>query len=276
MQCDICRKSLTEYLTGQMNAETRESVESHLKGCKACRQQMERLSRTWDALVSLPDEEPSPELKKRFTASLEEAKRGLRTRREVRERKPSSLGETVDGWFLRLLPQRPAFQAGLALAMLVFGITLGTVFHSRVQRNGELTMLREEISSMRQTVTLSLLDRPASTDRLRAVQYSKHIERPSEPLLSALLETLRSDPNVNVRLAAVDALYLFRNEAGVREALVDALSEEGSPLVQIAVIDLLVGIREERALQILRDLIEDREADPAVKAHARDRIGELS
>jgi hypothetical protein len=107
------------------------------------------------------------------------------------------------------------------------------------------------------------------------VQYSTRVIQPSETLLEALLETLRSDPSVNVRLAAVEALYLFSDRPGVREALIGALSEEASPLMQIAIIDLLVAVREKRALDALRLLMKDQETDPTVKEHARERIEEL-
>ena len=274
MKCDECRKTLTKYLTEQVGSEKRRSMDSHLKNCASCRRQLEQFRRTWEALGTLPEEEPGPDLKERFYIALEAAKR------DIQSEKRRTVGEAIDGWMIRflpwLLPKRPVFQGGLALVMLVFGIVLGTGLTSRMRGNGDMAALRDEMRSMRQAVTLSLLDRPSSVDRLRGVQYSKGVESPSQTLLSAMLETLRSDPNVNVRLAAVDALFLFRNEEGVRETLLAALTEETSPLVQIAVIDLLVGIREQRALQALRTLLEDSEADPTVKAHARERIGELS
>jgi len=71
-----------------------------------------------------------------------------------------------------------------------------------------------------------------------------------------------------VRLAAVDALYLFRNHPLVKDSLIRALSGQESPLVQVALIDLLVEIRERRAAEALKDLIQNARLDPDVRKHA--------
>ncbi len=272
MKCYDCKKALTDYIAGRLKPEERPGFESHLEQCESCRLQMERLRATWESLNHLPETDPSPALRSRFYSALESAKQGTESLPQRRK----GVGEILDAWLIRFWPRRPAFQASLAAGLLIVGIVVGTGFTSRIQRNGELTLLRDEVRSMRQTVTLSLLDQPSSTDRLRGVQYSTLVGQPSESLLNALLETLSSDPNVNVRLAAVEALLLFRDGKDVRESLITALSEETSPLVQIAIIDLLVQIREQRALDALRDLIDDTGSDPTVKEYARERMQELS
>jgi HEAT repeat protein len=128
---------------------------------------------------------------------------------------------------------------------------------------------------MRQMVSMSLLNEPSSSDRIRGVGFSKQIDQPTETLLTTLLSTLNSDPNVNVRLAAVDAMILFRDRSGVRDELIQSLSRQTSPLVQIALIDLLVQIQEKKALEALRRLIEDEKINPTVKAHAERGIEAL-
>ena len=63
---------------------------------------------------------------------------------------------------------------------------------------------------MRRTVALSMLDRPSATERLEGISWSAGLDNPGEKTIVALVNKLNGDPNVNVRLAAVDALYLFR------------------------------------------------------------------
>ena len=87
---------------------------------------------------------------------------------------------------------------------------------------------------------------------------------------------MNADPNVNVRLAAVDALFAFRDRPGIRNALIASLSRQTSPLVQISLIDLLVEIRERRSLEALRDLLQNEHIDQTVKQHAEKRIKELT
>ena len=128
---------------------------------------------------------------------------------------------------------------------------------------------------MRQTAALSLLSQPSASDRLQGISYSTAVHNPNVKTLAALVNTLNNDPNPNVRLAAVEALYLFRNQPGVKESLLDSLAVQSSPLVQVALIDLLVEIREQRAAEALKALIKNAKLDPDVKKLAEQGIKQL-
>ena len=158
--------------------------------------------------------------------------------------------------------------------MLVVGVVAGTRLEPGNRGNGEVAHLRDEVEQMQQMVSLSLLNEESSSDRLRGVNWSTRIAEPSRELLTTLTRTLDSDPNVNVRLAAVDALSLFRDEPGVVDALTTALSQESSPSVQIALIDLMKAIQERKALDALRRFIEMQNIDPEVKEHAQKQISD--
>ena len=122
---------------------------------------------------------------------------------------------------------------------------------------------------MRQQVALSMLSQPSASDRIQGVGYSAEVKNPNDTTLAALFKAVDSDPNPNVRLAAVDALYLFRDRPGVRESLVKSLSVQSYPLVQVALIDFLVEVRETRAIDALKKLIEAGELTPEVKTAGR-------
>ena len=125
---------------------------------------------------------------------------------------------------------------------------------------------------MQQMVSLSLLKQNSTSERLQGVSWSTRVVEPSEPLLSALMNTIDSDPNVNVRIAAAEALYVFGDVPGVTDKLIHSLSQQTSPLVQITVIDLLAGIQEKKSIEALRSLIENQDVNPTVKEHAENRI----
>ena len=94
--------------------------------------------------------------------------------------------------------------------------------------------------------------------------------------MASLFNTLNSDPNVNVRLAAVDALFAFSSRPGVRDALIASLSDQTSPMVQISLIDLLVQIQEKKSFEALRRLIQNQDVDQTVKQYAEKRIEDLT
>ena len=77
------------------------------------------------------------------------------------------------------------------------------------QARNEVSELRGELRGMREMVAMTLLQQDSAIGRLQGVSWSHQLERPSDQVLATLLETLQHDPNVNVRLASIDALRAF-------------------------------------------------------------------
>ena len=117
---------------------------------------------------------------------------------------------------------------------------------------------------MRQLVTLSLLQQQSATERLRGVNYSYRAEPNDTEVLSALMQTMDLDPNVDVRLAAVDALRQFKTP-DARRGLVDSLKKQESPMVQIAIIDALAELKERSAAPAMRALLTETRTDDNVR-----------
>ena len=117
-------------------------------------------------------------------------------------------------------------------------------------------------------VSLSLMQQQSASERLKGVSRTGQLERPSGELVAALLDTLMHDPNVNVRLATIDALKRSATRDAVRRGVIDALPRQISPLVQIALIDFMVEKSGRDAVETLRRLSNDAMADEAVRARA--------
>ena len=131
-----------------------------------------------------------------------------------------------------------------------------------------LAELRGELRGMREMLTLSLIQQQSATERLRGVSGSAQIDMPGNEILAALLDTLMHDPNVNVRLACVDALRKFSTQDQVRRGTIQALGEASFPLVQIALIDYMVETKDKSAVDALRRLSEDAMVNEAVRGRA--------
>ena len=122
---------------------------------------------------------------------------------------------------------------------------------------------------MRQLVALSLLQQQNASDRLRGVSYAYRVEPDDSQVLSALLGTVNHDSNVDVRLAAVDAMRKFTDNPVGRNGLAQALAKQDSPLVQIAILDEIVETRDKAAAPSIRALVANPDANPEVKQHAQ-------
>jgi HEAT repeat protein len=118
-------------------------------------------------------------------------------------------------------------------------------------------------------VTLSLLQQDSPSSRLRGVTYSYQMTGPDPQVEQELLHTVNHDSNVNVRLSAVEAIASkFSRSPEVRRALVDSIAVQDSPLVQVAIIDLLVQLNDKDAVPALRKLADDKDADESVRQRA--------
>jgi hypothetical protein len=87
---------------------------------------------------------------------------------------------------------------------------------------------------------------------------------------------MNEDPNTNVRLAALDALSKFYDEPIVRKALIEGLSIQKDPVVQIALIQLMVKIKEKGIVTDLQKIVDDEKTMEAVKDEAYTGLLELS
>ena len=270
MSCHKIQDLFADFLTGEADEAARRDVQDHIASCAACRADLEELTAAWARLGLLPSETPSGQLRAGFYAMLDAAKE-----EEERRRTRRSASRQFAAWWESFWAGRPALAMGFAGALLVVGLGAGILVNGgRAAARGMATLARE-VQDMRQQVALTLLDRPSASDRLQGVSYAGRLDQPEPRTLDALFNNLNEDGNVNVRLAAVDALYLFRDRPGVKERLVETLSRQTSPLVQVALIDLLVEIRERRAAEALRSLIKDGRIDPAVRTRAEQGLKEL-
>jgi hypothetical protein len=272
MKCKNIELLSVEYLSGRLGPEKRKELEAHLSACSACRLALDEAKEAWSRLDGLPAEEPGPGLRARFDAMLRLAAEkqnpaDVEKERHQRAESPFRLPQWAFG--------RPAIGFALPLALLAFGFLGGFAIRGALAGKGEVSVLRSEVTEMRRMLTLSLLNQTSSSERLRGVQVSRQAEGTDSSVLEALLNTLDGDPNTNVRLSAVDALFVFRDRPRVREALVHSLERQNSPLVQISIIDLLVEIREQKALNALRFLIQNDKTNSSVKERAEWGIQQL-
>ncbi len=270
MKCDQIRNLIPDMLLEDLDEKAKSEMENHLSICQECKTEIENLATLWTKLGSISDEEPTAALRLRLNTMLEAYKQGLQHAKPAR-----SWREMLNNWLGKWLPTQPIFQLATAVVLLFIGLVIGSRFNVVKRHNGEMAQLRSEVQNMRRMVALSLLKQQSPIERLQGVTLSYHLEQPNSELLSALLNTLNHDPNVNVRLATVDAMYLFSNRPTVRQGLIESLTRQDSPLIQIAIIDLLVDIREKQAIKALRQLIENESLNPDVKKRARWGIGQL-
>ncbi|MBL8211685.1 MAG: HEAT repeat domain-containing protein [Bryobacterales bacterium] len=279
LTCEQARERLAERWVDGIDEPRRMELDAHLAGCSDCREQAEELDSLWHAMALMPEEEPSRRMRANFEHMLDAYRAGggasSRTGIVQTQIAPGSTAHLPRWWdgLAALWPRQPLVQFAIAGAALIFGLVSGHLYTARQQDQQTIAQLRGEMNSMRQLVALSLLQQQSASDRLKGVTYSVRMEPAGDEVLNALLDTLREDGNVNVRLAAVDALRQFSARQTVRRGLRDAIANQDSPLVQVALIDWAMESRDGGSLPALRQLAGRADLNPSVRPQLERAIG---
>jgi anti-sigma factor RsiW len=259
MKCEDVREYLPDFLAGEAAAGVRATVEAHLAECPACRED----AAMWARMDAWPDEQPSPALRERFDAVLAAYRSGFdHAGRGARGR------FSFAGWLESWWPAQPALQFTLVVAALGAGLLGGFGIASRGGGSAEMARLKEEVHSTRQLVAVSLLQQQSASERLRGVNWSYRVDQPDAQVVTALVHALQYDTSVDVRLAAADALQRYTAQPAVQQGIIAALRPPQSPLVQIALIDLIVEARMSQAAGAVRELGRDAAVDQTVRRRA--------
>jgi HEAT repeat protein len=98
-----------------------------------------------------------------------------------------------------------------------------------------------------------------------------------ERVMEALFATLNNDDNVNVRLVTLEALTHIRSDASVRGGTreIPRLVQD-SPMVQVALADVMVKMQEKRSVKALKTLLQKEDLNDLVKVKIEQTIKDLS
>jgi hypothetical protein len=262
MKIDDCRDYeilLAGALAGEISAAERRGLDEHLAVCPRCAAEAASLGEIWRGLGRLEAEAPSPFLAARFERML------------AREIAAEATRESLAAAAPRRSPVL-AWAAGLAAA-LAMGVALGFFAAGGGGARREVAELRGEVAALHETVAVSMLGQASPSERLQGVAYSRPLAASDPRVREALLAALARDSNVNVRLAALEALAPATALPHGRARLLAAVAAQDSPLVQLSAIDLLLEHDGAAARRDLEQLLADPDLDPTVASYLRDRLG---
>lgn len=266
MTCEQFAEMLSAYCERRLSTRDQAFAREHTEICAQCRGDAEM----WQKLAGLPQQQPSAASRMRFQNMLNAYEEGRWENR--------SPGRERGNWFAAWMQSAfaPPLVSALAACLLLAGFIAGEHYSNpKPVPEPQMAAMQSEITNLRQLVALSLMEQQSASQRLQGVNYSTQVERPDPEISGALLHTLRFDSSVDVRLAALDALRRYKDDSQVRTGLLTALQDQQSPLVQIALIDLFVEMRESEAKDNLRRIEQDQKANPTVRQRAHWGIQQL-
>ena len=260
MNCNNIKSLLVDFADKNLNIEQTSLVQEHLLKCKLCREELDELSTVMNELNQTKDEQPSSKLRSNFMSLIEKEK----SKTEILEAKPYYAQNR------KIRFMNPMYQVAAGFAILISGLMLGLLINKNDGiNNSELLALQNEVTNMKQVVMLSKLNQPSPSLRIQAVNYVDELASPDPRVLNALISTMNIDENSNVRLAATTALSRFADNEMVREALINSLAIQKDPMIQITLINIMIGLHETKANSYIERIANNVETNKSVKSIAR-------
>ena len=209
----------------------------------------------WRELENLPQHvAPSQRLRRRFYDELEHADRRMHKRRR----------------WLSLI-SAPGLAA--ALGCVIIGVMLGLLLRSSpAPEHTELAQLQQQVAILNRNLVLDRLDNDSASKRLLGVIEASDLAGRDPEVMRALLERAVDDRVYSVRSAAIDAIGPRLGTPAVGDELMASLEKAESPLVQLALADLVLRYGNPQQLERLLKLSERGQLHPDVAQHVKSSV----
>lgn len=248
---------IIDYIDGRLSDAEKAEVEQELMRNEKAFTLYEQLKEVIHTMDRAEKFEPSAQLKPRFDTAL---------RAEMDSLQPA---KTV--FF-----QPTYYRVAAAIALLIVGGGIGFWISKHNDQQQELQALAKEMEATKIMMMTLIGNQQSASQRIQGVNVAMTIESADDDVVKALIKRMNEDPNTNVRLAALDALSKFHDEPLVRKALIEGLSNQKDPVVQISLIQLMVKMKEKGIVTDLKRIVDDEETMKAVKDEAYTGLLELS
>jgi hypothetical protein len=196
MNCEDSKNLMTVSVYGKLTPSEKDRLGAHLRECGGCAGQFEKVRKLSNMFIE-KDDLPLPDKEKSWRVISA----------DVFRKRPR--------WQRPYPSKRPVFAFSLALSILMVGFVGGYLVRSGWQRDGEMAQLRREVLEIREITAASFLRQESLNTGLRGMGAESLAAPAEEGPLDSLLRTLLGD---SVR----------------RQEFLDSLSEQTSPVVEIA------------------------------------------
>jgi hypothetical protein len=257
MDKELLEGKLIDYIDGTLTAADRMKVEQEIAKNPEAYKLYEQLREVITAMDKSEKIEPRTNMKASFERAIQE-----------------ELAKNKQG---RVIFFQPVFyRAAAAILLVISGIAIGNWISKNQAREEHIAQLEKEVAATKQMMLMMIDNQQSASQRIQGANVALKITKADDEVVNALVRSMNDDPNTNVRLAALEALARFREQPHVRKALIQSLAVQKDPVVQIALIQLLVQMKEKDAVKGLENIIEDTETMNAVKDEAYSGLLKLS
>ncbi len=264
MEKEKLESLLIDYIDNKLNSADRRMIEHELIRNGDANALYKHLKEMISVMDKSAEFVPSPKLKSGFN--------------EILKQEMEAYEKTKSVYFL------PSFyRMAAAIALLIMGGGIGFWISNNNAQHERLAIIekemeetRKQLESTKQMMLGMMENELSASQRIQGVNVARKLSKPDDEVVQALLKAMHSDPNTNVRLAALDALSKFNDDWLVRKALIASLATQKDPMVQITLIQLMVQMKEKEVVKDLQRMVDDAGTHKAVRDEAYSGLLKLS
>ena len=251
---------LIAYVEGQLSGAEEAKVATRIQTDMKIKSQYEAYLMLHRLMESSPEEVPNARLRHNVQQLIDDEKQ-LANRQVVPMK-----SRTTPRWL----------SVAAAVTLIAIGAVVGRFWLENQRQQDEVVALQQELANTKELLAQVVNGNLSASQRLARIQGSYQLEKADPEVLNTLIRTMNTDTNVNVRIAAIKALTGFVDHQTAREALVQSLITQEDPFIQLTLINILVRVREDKAIPQFEKLLEDKTLDQTVQDEAQSGIFRLS
>ncbi len=255
---------ITDYIDGNLTADRQREFDTYVAEGHIDMAEVDAIKALQGRMETAQDPEPSAAMSENFYTMLNEAKAQVSANKDV--------------WNLdriwQLLFGTNSGRLAFGMAVLVIGVVLGRGFSGSAYQS-ELKSLSSQMTQMQQMMSMAMLEEESVSERLKGVQMSSQLVSSNKEVTDAMFVTLNNDESTNVRMAALNLLAEYADDSAIREGLVNSISKQESPLMQLALAELMVELQEPKAVKEFKEIIEGEYTPEEVKTTLRESVNKI-
>jgi anti-sigma factor RsiW len=267
MEKEKLESLLIDYLDGILSEADQALVERELKENENAAKLHAQLKEVLDLMANTKVAVPRTSFKLNFEKALQAEISKSGSTVDMQRTQPAGKQVFFSSWIVRV---------AAAFILVMAGVGIGNWINTTRLHDQEIARLKEEVENNKRIMLSMLENQQSASQRVMGATVAYELNKADDEIINVLVKTLHEDPNTNVRLAALEALGKFYQQAHVRKVLIASLATQKDQVVQIALIRLLVQMKEKQIVNELEKITHDDQVMKAVKDEAHSGILKLS
>lgn len=162
--------------------------------------------------------------------------------------------------------------------LLIVGFATGIIYQQKAVKipGNNMSSSQKNGIPVKDAAWYDDIQKASSSEQIQLISQAEREPQAGDLIIQTLITTLNTADNINVRMAAAEALFKMKNNLVARRALIRSLPGQSDPNVQITLIDLLVRMHAKKAVRPMQVMLMNKNLDNVVRHKLEEGIGILS